>query len=40
MRTTESAAVKPAVPTAIANRGVRPPGIGTIQPAGTRWYSA
>jgi hypothetical protein len=33
------AAVKPAVPIAIASFAVRPVS-GTIQPAGTRWYSA
>ena len=38
--TTDIAAVNPAVPIAIASRGVRPGASGTTQPAGTRWYSA
>ena len=37
--TTDIAAVKPAVPIAIASRGVSPGSSGTTQPAGTRWYS-
>ena len=37
--TTDMAAVKPAVPIAIASRAVSPLS-GTTQPAGTRWYSA
>ena len=37
--TTDIAAVNPAVPIAIASRGVRPGASGTTQPAGTRWYS-
>ena len=38
--TTDIAAVNPAVPMAIASRGVRPGASGTTQPAGTRWYCA
>ena len=37
---TDSAAVKPAVPTTIASRVVRPSGSATSHSAGTRAYSA
>ena len=40
MRTMPSAAVKPAVPSAIASKRSSPAGSGTTQPAGTRAYSA
>jgi len=40
MRTMPSAAVKPAVPSAIASNSERPAGSGTTQSAGTRAYSA
>ena len=40
MRTTASAAVYPAVPSAIASNRVIPFGSGTAQSAGTRTYSA
>ena len=39
-RATDSAAVKPAVPIAIACPKLSPPGSGTTQSAGTRAYSA
>ena len=39
-RTTDSAAVNPAVPSAIASRALRPSGSGTTQSAGTRANSA
>ena len=39
-RATDSAAVNPAVPIAIACRAVIPSGKGTTQSAGTRAYSA
>ena len=40
MRTMPSAAVKPAVPSAMASKRSSPAGSGTTQPAGTRAYSA
>ena len=40
MRTMPSAAVKPAVPSAIASNSDKPAGKGTTQAAGTRAISA